>query len=689
MLNDWGRRPVGCALEWQTGQEATRIDQSPAELGSVGESVTSMVSHPTNDLLWIGTSEGNIVVWDPSNAHSVRRVRAHGGDVTRIVFDPRHDRFLTVSVDGFVQWWNAKFQREQGFSAGCALFAAAASPSGRYVAAGGVDKTLRVWDTTTGELAHTLKGHTQPITALDWTSDSILVSGDGKGYLRCWEVDMRRCFRSGKAHDQHVSHVLVSQSRDWYLTASWDAKVRFWTLKHKLRFELPVGPAPVTCLALLPDEKRLAVGYWDGTIAVWDLENASVFEEFRAHEGSLVGCAAILGDRMIATADQEGILRSWSLATMGVSRFHNMHSGEVYGCAYSPDNTQAISVSHDSQIKVWDRHDTCESASLEGQAGPILACAVSQDKRLWALGTNSGEVRLWNASQQSFEATLGGHADAVSSLVFLPNGEQLLTGSWDMKLILWSLERSQAQCTFHGHSKEIAAIDVSLDGRMAASASWDATARLWDLTASRRDYLGDMRCLAGHSGRVLGCAFSPDGSVLATASADETVLLWPVDKAVDPKVLHGHQDTVTACRFTPDGKLLLSVGRDGKLNVWDAAHATIVAQAEHDSPILTLAISPDGSQAMIGDETGRVRFLQLRYRTGPNWVAATTLYREPPLWKRGAPAVAVHEITCLYCGHGEEIKSTHLGHRWQCASCGEHLMICPKGMPAAPLATVE
>lgn len=680
---------MGCALEWQAGQEATRIDQTPAELGGVGENVTSMVSHPTNDLLWIGTAEGNIVVWDTANARPVRRVRAHSGDVTRIVFDPQHDRFLTVSVDGFVQWWNSKFQREQGFSAGCALFAAAASPSGRYLAAGGVDKLLRVWDTTTGELAHSLKGHTESITALDWTSDSVVVTGDGKGNVRCWEVDMRRCFRAQRVHEDHVSHILVAANREWYLTASWDAKVRFWTLKHKLKFDLPVGPAPVTCLALMPGEKRMAVGYWDGTIAVWDLDSATVFEEFRAHEDSLVGCAAVLGDRMIATVGQEGNLRSWSLATMGTSRFQNMHSGEVYCVAYSPDNTHSISVSHDEQIKVWDRNDASEIASLEGQAGPLLACAISPDKRLWAMGTRSGEVRIWNAGQQSFEASFAGHSDAVSAVAFLPNGSHLLTGSWDMKLKLWSIDRSQVLCTFHGHSKEIAAIDISLDGRIAASASWDMTARLWDLTPTRRDFLGDIRCLAGHGGRVLGCAFSPDGRVLATASADETVLLWQVDKAVEPKVLHGHQDTVTACRFTPDGELLVSVGRDGRLNVWDAAHATIVTQAEHDSPILSLAISPDGSQAMIGDETGRVRFLRLRYKTGPLWVAAATTLKDPPLWKRGAPAVTAHEIECLYCGHAEVVKSSKLGHRWQCPQCREWLMICPKGLPPLALTAVE
>jgi WD40 repeat protein len=668
-------------LDWQEGQVATRIDQTPAELGAVGEAVTAMVPHPHSDLLLVGTAAGRIVVWDPGRGEATQTIKAHNGDVTQIIYHHGTNRFLTVSVDGFVQWWNANFQREQGFSAGCALYAAAASPEGRYLAAGGLDKTIRVWDTHSSDLAHTLKGHAGQVSALGWTNEKTLVSGDADGVVRCWEVEVRRCFLARNVHEEHISVILPAPNREWYLTASWDGKVKFWTPKHRLKFELPAGPAPATSATLLPEGKLLAVAYWDGTVAVWDLENARVFEDFRAHEDSLVGCAAIQGGQILATTDQRGKLRSWSLATMGVSRFHNLHSGEVYSVSYTPDNTQALSVSHDGQIKLWDRTEAVEVASLEGHCGPILSSAVSPDRRIWALGTHSGEVRLWNADEQSFEACLIGHKDAVSGIAFLPNGSQMLTASWDMKLKLWSLERSQVVCTLHGHSKEIAALDVSLDGRLAVSASWDMTARLWDLTAHRREYLADMRCLAGHEGRVLDCAFSPDGLLVATASADETVRVWHVEKAKDPRVLHAHRDAATACRFTPDGQLLISTGRDGRVNVSATTSGEILAQLEHDSPILALAVSPDGGQAMIGDEAGRVRFLRLSYQSGANWVAAATSFQDPPIWKRGAPPVEVYEVSCIYCGRSEVLKQTQLGKHWKCPGCGDILMVCPKGMP--------
>jgi WD40 repeat protein len=669
---------VSGVAHWLEGGQPERIDQTPVELGSLGETITTIVAHPSSDLVLFGTASGNVHLFDPSLARVSKTLKAHTRDVTQIVFTRAGDRFLTSSVDGFVQWWSATtFAREQGFSAGSPIFSVAPSPKGRYLAAGGHDKVIRIWDLGSGDLAHTLGGHDEAVTALNWLGESNLISGGANGTVRAWEVDVRRCYRASRVHDDHIASILVTSDGESYVTTSWDGRIRVWTPKHRLRFELPAGPAAVTSVAFLPGERRLIAGYWNGTIVLWDMEKGTVFEEFVAHEENLAGATAISDGTLVVTASHDGQVRSWSLATMGVSRFANLHTGEVYGLAYVPDNTQSISVGHDGQVKLWDRTERVETASLELQTGPIMSVAVSPDKRLWALGLGTGEIRIWNAFDQQIESVLPGHKDAVSCLAFLPNSTQLLSGSWDMKIKLWSLERHQEIGTLHGHSKEIASLDITLDGRTAASACWDLTARLWDLASMRRGYLSEARCLSGHAGRVLATAFSPDGHFVATASADETVRIWPVEKATEPNVLHAHRDAVTDCRFTPDGQLLLTVGRDGLLVLWNTRTGAIEGQLRHEAPILSVTISPDGTQAMMGDEVGRVRFLQLDYPQELSFVAARTHLKEAPMWLRGARPSEHFDITCLYCGMTESIKESQLGRTWRCRSCGDSMQICP------------
>ena len=56
------------------------------------------------------------------------------------------------------------------------------SPDGRWLAAGGWDGTVRVWDVASGELRHTMSGHTGEPWAVAWADDSEhLVTGSSDG----------------------------------------------------------------------------------------------------------------------------------------------------------------------------------------------------------------------------------------------------------------------------------------------------------------------------------------------------------------------------------------------------------------------------------------------------------------------------------------------------------------------------
>merc|ERR1712100_62982 len=70
---------------------------------------------------------------------------------------------------------------------------------GATLASGAEDKTIRLWNTMTGERVNTLHGHTAPVFSLCLLGDgATLASGSGDNTIRFWHPDggfIRQCWR--------------------------------------------------------------------------------------------------------------------------------------------------------------------------------------------------------------------------------------------------------------------------------------------------------------------------------------------------------------------------------------------------------------------------------------------------------------------------------------------------------------
>lgn len=77
----------------------------------------------------------------------------------------------------------------------------AMSPDGHYVAAGSLDKSVRVWDTTTGYLVERLEtpdGHRDSVYSVAFAPNGRdLVSGSLDKTIKLWELNVPRGYNSG------------------------------------------------------------------------------------------------------------------------------------------------------------------------------------------------------------------------------------------------------------------------------------------------------------------------------------------------------------------------------------------------------------------------------------------------------------------------------------------------------------
>jgi WD40 repeat protein/energy-coupling factor transporter ATP-binding protein EcfA2 len=260
---------------------------------------------------------------------------------------------------------------------------------------------------------------------------------------------------------------------------------------------------------------------------------------------------------------------------------------------------------------------------------PDLALLLSVEANRAHESTEARSMLLIDMQYREYLSTfLHGHAAEVHKVVFSPDGKLLASASGtngtDNSVRLWDVVSGQpVGQPLTGHRDSVVCLTFSPDGKLLASADRNEII-LWDVAA--RKPIGQP--LTGHSGHVLSLAFSPDSKLLASGSFGEIdgdslptkgeIYLW--DVATHERIgspLKGHNSPVYSLAFSPDGTTLASggggndyyggSGRAYSIVLWNVAKAQALGSPleGHKDEVLSLAFSPDGKILASGsaDET--------------------------------------------------------------------------------------
>ncbi|KAK0717668.1 sulfur controller-2 protein [Lasiosphaeria miniovina] len=98
----------------------------------------------------------------------------------------------------------------------------------RYFLTGGLDSTIRLWDSATGRCLKTMFGHLEGVWSL--AGDTIrVISGANDGMVKCWEPRSGKCDATFVGHRGPVTCVGLSDSR--MASGSEDGEVRIYSFK--------------------------------------------------------------------------------------------------------------------------------------------------------------------------------------------------------------------------------------------------------------------------------------------------------------------------------------------------------------------------------------------------------------------------------------------------------------------------
>ena len=254
------------------------------------------------------------------------------------------------------------------------------------------DSSIKIWNSTTGELIHTLEEHFSRVTCLTELPDGVLASGSFDTSIRLWDVSNAKCILQLNAHDAWVLDLLIL------------------------------------------NDKRLCSCSGDKTIKIWNIYKKTCAMTFKGHKAVINMIIQSKSNDDIISCSDDKTIKIWNIIkgeciktisfNVTVNVLYELHNGQIL-------------IGTNNTIQVLE---TTNVIDVDGELSSKL-CEIG-DEGVIAYGNENGELIVIDVNDKERKKILKGikHDDNINSICYNKESNSIYTCSNDSLICVWKLE---------------------------------------------------------------------------------------------------------------------------------------------------------------------------------------------------------------------------------------------------------
>ena len=274
------------------------------------------------------------------------------------------------------------------------------SPDGKYLVTGDDESKIKLWDSISGSLIHTLPAHNGPVCSAKFSPTGKSLSSCGRdGLIKVWNTETWDCTHTINGHDgKCVFSLSYSPDGNFLCSCGKDTTIKIWDTKTT----------------------RLSRTFVDG----WHFTYSASF----SHDGNLV-----------ASCGSEGLCIR--ILKTGKKIFETTDSSAVFPCAFSPDDKYLAANVFKGTVSVWEIQTGTKVHSLPKLKSAYNPIAFSPCGKYLAYGYSYIGVIIWDLERRNCSKLFNFNVNVVS-IEYSPDGRLLSTGNENGDIYIWVLKEN-------------------------------------------------------------------------------------------------------------------------------------------------------------------------------------------------------------------------------------------------------